>query len=65
LHRHVEVQNAKPPGGKASWFARDDNGRVVVRPAYWIDERPKPRDWWSRPYRLKAVYSFCRDLKWE
>jgi hypothetical protein len=65
LHRHVEVQKAKPPDGKASWFARDDNGRVVVRPAYRLDEQPVPGDGWSRPYRLKAVHSFCRDLKRE
>jgi hypothetical protein len=65
LHRHVEVQNAKPPDGKASWFAQDDKGRVVVRPSYRLDERPRAGDGWSRPYRLKAVRSFCSDLKRE
>jgi hypothetical protein len=65
LHRHVEVQNAKPPDGKASWFAQDSNGKVVVRPAYRLDERPASSEGWSRPYRLKAVHSFCCDLKRE
>jgi hypothetical protein len=64
-HRHGEVQKAKPPEGKRPWFEQADNGGVFVRPPYRLDELPKPRDWWSRPYRLGAVYSFCRDLKRE
>jgi hypothetical protein len=63
LHRHGEVQNAKPPEGKQPWFAQTDNGAVIVRVPYRLDEPPGPRDWWSRPYRLGVVYSFCRDLK--
>jgi hypothetical protein len=65
LHRHGEVQKAKPPEGKRPWFEQADKGGVFVRVPYRLDERPEPRDWWSRPYRLGVVSSFCRDLKRE
>ena len=65
LHRHGEVQKAKPPEGKRSWFEQADNGGIFVRVPYRLEERPEPRDGWSRPYRLGAVSSFCRDLKRE
>jgi hypothetical protein len=65
LHRHAEVQKAKPPEGKRSWFERADNGGVFVRPPYRLEESPMQREWWERPYRLRAVFSFCRDLKRE
>jgi hypothetical protein len=63
LHRHGEVQKAKPPEGKRSWFEQADNGGIFVRIPYRLEQPPSEREWWSRPYRLVAVYSFCSDLK--
>jgi hypothetical protein len=65
LDRHCEVQKAKPPGGKRSWFEQADNAGVFVRPPYRLEEPPAARNWWARPYRLGAVASFCQDLKRE
>ncbi len=62
LSRHADVQRAKPPEGKREWFERAADGSVFVRPLYRLDEPPDERGGWSRPYRLRAVVSFCADL---
>lgn len=64
LNHHERVQAAKLPEGKRPWFERADDGAAFVRVLYRLDERPTRRDdWWPRPYRLKAAWSFCRDLQ--
>jgi hypothetical protein len=62
LERHARVQKAKPPEGKREWFERGADGSVFVRIPYRLTERPQPREAWRRPYRLRAVLSFCGDL---
>ncbi len=65
LHRHAEVEAARPPDGKRSWFERAADGGAMVRPPYRLDEPPRTDDGWGRPYRLGTVASFCRDLRRE
>jgi hypothetical protein len=62
LHRHTDVQRAKPPEGKREWFERGVGGAVFVRVPYRLAEPPSSREWWGRPYRLTSVSSFCSDL---
>jgi hypothetical protein len=62
LDRHAQIQRAKMPEGKREWFERAADGGVFVRTAYGLEQKPEPRDWWRRPYRLQAVRSFCHDL---
>jgi len=63
LARHAHIQRAKPPEGKREWFERAADGSLFVRPLYRLDEPPRERDDWSRPYRMHTVMSFCRDLQ--
>src|SRR5207245_11312433 len=64
LHRHAEVQKRKPPEGKRQWFEAAADGSVMVRIPYrFLEPPPEERNWWPRPYRLRAVQSFCHDLR--
>lgn len=63
LARHTEVQRNKPPEGKREWFERDSSHRIFVRIPYRLDEKPAPRNYWARPYRITAALSFIRDLR--
>jgi hypothetical protein len=63
LMRHDEVQKAKPPEGKRSWFERSPEGATFVRVPYRLIESPASERGWNRPYRIHAVLSFLRDLR--
>ena len=63
LARHEQVQKAKPPEGKRSWFERSPDGATMVRPAYRVTEQPSADGEWNRPYRISTVLSFLDDLK--
>jgi len=63
LVRHEQVQIAKPPEGKRSWFERGDSSSAMVRPPYRTHERPTGERGWNRPYRVDAALSFLADLK--
>jgi hypothetical protein len=63
LARHRDVQQAKPPEGKRSWFDRDASGATFVRVPYRVTERPEGGHVWNRPYRISAALSFLDDLK--
>ena len=63
LARHQDVQQAKPPEGKRSWFERDATGATFVRVPYRVTERPESDHVWNRPYRISATLSFLDDLK--
>ena len=63
LAHHGEIQKAKKPDGKREWFERGDRGATFVRVPYRLTESPKPRDWWSRPYRINTARSFLNDLQ--
>ena len=63
LARHQDVQQAKPPEGKRSWFDRDATGATFVRVPYRVTERPQSEHVWNRPYRIAATLSFLDDLK--
>jgi hypothetical protein len=63
LARHQDVQQAKPPEGKRSWFDRDATGATFVRVPYRVTERPAREHVWNRPYRISAALSFLDDLK--
>jgi hypothetical protein len=63
LHRHATVQREKPPDGKREWFEHADDGTALVRVPYRLAEPPPTDRGWRRPYRLRAVQSFCVDLQ--
>jgi hypothetical protein len=63
LARHAQVQRQKPPEGKREWFEQARDGSVIVRTPYRLEEQPSLPDAWARPYRLRAVWTFCNDLK--
>ncbi len=63
LHRHAHVQKAKPPEGKRDWFERAADGGIFVRTPYRGVDPPSPDERWRRPYRLRAVRSFCVELR--
>lgn len=63
LLRHAEVQGAKPPEGKRSWFERSPDGATFVRVPYRVSDRPASEPPWNRPYRIATVLSFLDDLK--
>jgi hypothetical protein len=63
LSRHQDVQQAKPPEGKRSWFDRDAAGATFVRVPYRVTARPEAEHAWNRPYRISAALSFLDDLK--
>jgi hypothetical protein len=63
LSRHEDVQEAKPPEGKRSWFERSPDGATFVRVPYRVSERPSSEHGWNRPYRIRTVLSFLDDLK--
>lgn len=62
LERHAQVQKEKPPEGKREWFEHAADGGVMVRTQFRLGERPELHDGWNRPYRLRALRSFCSDL---
>ncbi len=62
LRRHQEVQAAKPPHGKRSWF-EDFGEAFVVRLPYRLEDPPALRDDFVHPYRVGALQSFQGDLQ--
>ena len=63
LARHLDVQHAKPPEGKRSWFDRDASGATFVRVPYRLIDRPESEHVWNRPHRISAALSFLNDLR--
>jgi hypothetical protein len=63
LERHANVQRHKPPDGKREWFERGKDAGVFIRVPYRLMERPEAVKDWPRPYRVRAVRSFCQDLQ--
>jgi hypothetical protein len=63
LARHDEVQKAKPPEGKRSWYERSPEGATFVRVPYRLTDRPAAERGWNRPYRIHSVLSFLSDLR--
>jgi len=62
FERHDQVQRAKPPHGKRSWFDSATEG-VVVRLPYRLPEAPALTGAYLHPYRVFAIWSFLEDLK--
>ncbi len=59
--RHLAVQRQKPPDGKRPWFEATDDGGLVVRPPYRLDDAPVRQEF-VHPYRLLNVAAFIDDL---
>ena len=60
IQRHSVVQQSKQ---KREWFERAADDTVMVRSPYRHTEQPPEDEFWRRPYRLRAVLSFCDDLR--
>ena len=59
---HRTVQKGKPPEGKRPWFEEAQDGGLIIRPLYRVEEAPPAREEFVHPYRLFAVASFVDDL---
>ncbi|MEN6547780.1 MAG: hypothetical protein ABFE07_17230 [Armatimonadia bacterium] len=62
LLHHVEVQQVKPPHGKAPWCERFDDGSYLVRPAYRRAEGATLDDRYVHGYRSRTLMTFIQDL---
>lgn len=62
LAHHKGVQHRKPPGGKAPWFERFDDGGWVIRPAYRQEGPRQDREGYVHAYRTQSLWSFAIDL---
>lgn len=62
LDFHEQVQRAKPPSGKRSWFERVRQGKVVVRSGYALTEPPDPLGTYVHEYRIPTFSRFLSDL---
>jgi len=63
LNHHVEIQKQKPPGGKAPWFEKFDDGAVIVRAGYRRDEGGRDDDDYVHFYRTRSLWTFANDLR--
>jgi hypothetical protein len=63
LEHHKKVQTAKPPGGKAPWFERMDDGSCVIRPGYLRESGGRGDDSYVHAYRIAPLWSFATDLR--
>jgi len=62
VEHHEESQRRKPPDGKRSWLERGPGGRILVRPAYAVDEKPEQVDYYLHDYRTPTLARFLTDL---
>jgi hypothetical protein len=63
LDHHMKIQRAKPPGGKAPWFERMDDGSCMIRPGYVRNAGGRGDDAYVHAYRLAPLWSFAADLR--
>jgi len=59
---HQTIQKGKPPEGKRPWFEETNEGGLIVRPPYRIDQEVPAQEAFVHPYRLWSVASFIEDL---
>ena len=62
LDHHREVQNNKPPNGRAPWLDWFANGKVMVRAGYVREEGGRHTADYVHAYRTMPLYSFAMDL---
>lgn len=62
IEHHRKTQRQKPPNGKNPWFERFDDGSLIVRPDYRIDEPGTGDTRYAHPYRTHSLYQFALDL---
>jgi len=62
LAHHLEIQERKPPAGRAPWLDRFDDGTVLTRPRYRRDEGARGGGEYVHRYRAKPLLSFCVTL---
>lgn len=62
LHHHEQVQRAKPPHGKRTWFERGPRGRVVLRAGYTLREPPAGKGGYVHEYRVPTFSRFLSNL---
>jgi len=62
LDHHREVQNNKPPNGRAPWLEWFDNGKVMVRAGYIREQGGHHTTDYVHFYRTSPLHSFSMDL---
>ena len=62
VNHHREAQGRKPPDGKRPWLEADARGRLLVRAAYRLDDKPDPISDYVHEYRLPTLSRFLQDL---
>ena len=60
LEHHEQVQSAKPPHGKRSWFEPLRDGWVIRAP-YGTAEQPELGPWFVHPVRIAPLRRFLKD----
>ena len=61
LEHHRRVQSSKPPGGKAPWFDRFDDGSCMIRTGYLREKGGQHDDSYVHAYRTQSLWSFAND----
>jgi len=62
LELHRKTQRRKPPNGKAPWFERFDDGTLMIRPKYRLENGGPHADGYVHAYRTRALWDFASDL---
>ncbi len=62
IEHHLKTQRQKPPNGKNPWFERFDDGSLIIRPDYRVDEPGTGDARYVHPYRTSSLYQFALDL---
>ena len=63
LDHHISVQRKKPPNGKNPWFARLNDGSVVIRARYQKPEGGRRDGAYVNAYRTNPLVAFLSDLE--
>ena len=62
LVHHERIQKDKPPEGKAPWFDRFGNDRILTRPRYWRESLGKQENDFVNRYRTVPLRKFAEHL---
>ncbi len=62
IDHHREVQRLKPPDGKRAWVEESSRRRLMIRPAYRLEDPPPNNLPYVHEYRMPTLSRFLADL---
>lgn len=62
IDHHRKVQKQKPPNGKNPWIELFDDGAMVIRPGYQLEEPVNEAEDYLHFFRTNPLWSFACDL---